>query len=133
MIRRILPAAIAAICLATGASAEAPAPGSALGRVSPGQWEVREQAASATPVLLCVHDAQDLARLRHVGAQCRNFVVENTLRRATVPYECPGKGYGQTTLRVQSAVQVTLDSQGVESGVPFAFTAEARRVGPCHP
>lgn len=131
MIRRLLPATIAAICLATGASAEAPAPGSALGRVSPGQWEVLEPAA--TPVLLCVRDPQDLARLRHIGAQCRNFVVENTLRRATVHYECPGKGYGQTTLRVQTAGQATLDSQGVEAGVPFAFTAQARRVGPCRP
>lgn len=123
--------AVLAVALTASAAAGENAAGDALGRITPGQWQVRERGATPPPVMMCVRDAQGLARLRHAGALCRSFVVENTLRRATVHYECPGKGYGQTTLRVESTGVARLDSQGVERGVPFAFTAEARRLGPC--
>ena len=48
-----------------------------------------------------------------------------------VQYTCRGKGYGRTQIRRESNRLVQIDSQGIADGLPFSFSAEARRVGDC--
>jgi hypothetical protein len=48
-----------------------------------------------------------------------------------VQYTCRGKGYGRTHIRRETGRLVQIDSQGIAGGLPFEFSAEARRVGDC--
>jgi hypothetical protein len=50
---------------------------------------------------------------------------------ATVHYSCPGSGWGRTTVRVETPRLARVETQGIAGKAPFAFTAEARRVGAC--
>jgi hypothetical protein len=58
-------------------------------------------------------------------------VIDDTPNEMTVQYTCPGNGYGRTHIRRESDHLVQIDSQGIEDGLPFAFTAEARWAGAC--
>jgi len=48
-----------------------------------------------------------------------------------VQYTCKGRGYGRTQIRKESGQLAQIDSRGIANGLPFEFTAEARRVGDC--
>jgi hypothetical protein len=48
-----------------------------------------------------------------------------------VQYTCRGRGYGRTHIRRETSRLVQIDTQGIADGRPFAFAAEARRVGDC--
>ena len=95
-----------------------------------GQWEIRFRDGRESR-RMCLRSGTELIQLQHSGPACSRFIVDDGAREVTVQYTCKGNGYGRTNIRRESATLVQIDSQGIAAGLPFAFTAEARRVGPC--
>ena len=101
-----------------------------LGALDRGNWEIRYRDGGATRNI-CVRNGQEFIQLRHAGSQCSRFVVEDGKQQVTVQYTCRGNGYGRTNVRRESNELVQIDSQGIANGMPFQFSAEARRTGRC--
>ena len=95
-----------------------------------GQWELRFRDGSDAR-RVCVRSGLELVQIQHGPAACSRFVVDDGATEVTVQYTCRGNGYGRTTIRKESADLVQIDSQGIARGLPFEFSAEARRVGAC--
>lgn len=115
--------------LLTPAAAQAPSLAMLTG-LADGKWEVRPRDGSAVR-RVCVRSGLELIQLQHGQASCSRFVVEDDPDAVTVQYTCRGNGYGRTTVRRETASLVQIDSQGIAGGLPFQFSAEARRVGAC--
>ena len=114
------------------APASAQAPGLAmLDKLDHGEWEVRFRDGSDTR-RLCLHTGRELIQLKHNTPGCSRYVVEDGANQVTVQYTCKGNGYGRTSIRRETGTLAQVDSQGIADGLPFQFTAEARRVGTCH-
>jgi hypothetical protein len=105
---------------------------SALGRLEPGLWQVRnlEERGSA-PQAICVADPAILMQVQHRHSPCSRTVLANDAASATVHYTCPAHGFGRTSLRVETPRLAKIDTQGIVDNAPFAYRAEARRVGAC--
>ena len=126
-------AVIAAGLYATGLLTPAAAQGPSLAMLTgldDGQWEVRYRDGTA-PRKLCVRSGLELIQLQHADSGCSRFVVEDGANAVTVQYTCRGNGYGRTSVRRESNSLVQIDSQGIAGGLPFQFSAEARKVGAC--
>lgn len=102
-----------------------------LDRIEGGRWEVRLREPGAPVERICLGNGHGLIQLRHQGATCERFVVQDGPGDVVVQYSCRGKGYGRTHIRRETNRLVQIDSQGIASGLPFEFSAEARRVGEC--
>lgn len=102
----------------------------ALNAIEHGQWQLRE--ADGGTSRLCVTNPATLLQLHHPGAQCTQVVVENSRDVATIHYTCPGRGYGRTTVSVETSKLVRIDTQGIADGAPFASELEGRKVGACN-
>ena len=102
---------------------------SLLDKLERGAWEVRFRDGSGSR-RICLRDGSELVQLKHSG-RCNRFVVEDGASQVTIQYTCRGNGYGRTSLRRETASIVQIESQGIESGEPFSFSAEARRTGSC--
>jgi len=96
-----------------------------------GEWELRGRGEGAETRKLCVSDLRQLLQIQHGKALCRSFTISEDAHAITVTYDCAAAGNGRTDLRVETNKLVQIRSQGVAQGAPFAFTAEARRVGDC--
>jgi hypothetical protein len=103
---------------------------SMLDGLSKGEWTVRFR-DGAPARKICVRTGRELIQLQHRSASCRQVVVRNGTSEVTVQYNCQGNGYGRTSIRRETATLTQIDSQGFAGGVPFQFTAEARRTGTC--
>ncbi|MEL6529424.1 MAG: hypothetical protein AAGK01_02945 [Pseudomonadota bacterium] len=101
-----------------------------LSGLAKGEWTIRYRDGSADRKI-CVRSGIELIQLRHSDRNCSRFIVEDGAAKVTVQYTCPGNGYGRTAVRRETAALVQIDSQGIESGLPFQFGAEARRTGSC--
>jgi hypothetical protein len=130
--------ALGAAALAIGVTVGAGAPLLAqrpalamLGELERGSWELRMREAGGRVERICLRDARRLIQLRHPADNCEPLVVSDTPGEVTVQYTCRGKGYGRTQIRRESNRLIQIDSQGIADGQPFAFSAEARRVGDC--
>ncbi|MBS0481891.1 MAG: hypothetical protein JSR96_06990 [Proteobacteria bacterium] len=127
------------MCAATAAAivacaAPANGGGQALGmldQIDSGRWEVRFRDAGSNLQRLCVDNGRRFIQLRHQDDACERFVVQDGASEVTVQYTCRGRGYGRTHIRRESNRLIQIDSQGIAQGLPFEFTAEARRVGDC--
>lgn len=128
--RRIGMAAVA-IAFGLGVPALAQSDGLAmLGQLAKGEWTIKYR--DGTPERkICVRSGRELIQLRHTESGCSRFVVEDAAARVTVQYTCPGNGYGRTHIRRETGSLIQIESQGIESGTPFQFAAEARRTGSC--
>lgn len=102
-----------------------------LDQLQPGQWEIRDRDVSGGRSRLCLENGRRLIQIRHMHEACRSFTVEDGVEAVTVHYTCPGNGYGQTSVRFESAQLVQLETQGIAQGLPFNVRAEVRRVGSC--
>lgn len=102
-----------------------------LDRLELGQWEVRARDKVGQRNVMCIDNGRDLIQIRHAGATCRSFVVEDGPGAVTVQYTCPGNGYGRTHIRYENARLAQVETQGIAGGLPFDFSAEARKVGDC--
>ncbi len=103
----------------------------ALARLEPGLWQIREVGQRAAPQSICVADHDMLTQVQHRGAPCSRLVIANEPRSATVHYTCPAHGFGRTSVRVETSRLAKIDTQGIFDNAPFAYRAEARRVGTC--
>lgn len=101
-----------------------------LDRLDRGEWTVRFRSGGEQKKV-CLRSGRELIQLRHNGANCSRYVVEDSAGQVTVQYSCPGNGYGRTNIRRESGVLAQIESQGIADGKPFQFTAEARRTGAC--
>jgi hypothetical protein len=101
----------------------------ALAILQPGLWQVRAEGEPQRNV--CVGDTNALIQLRHKASACTRLVIANEKMSATIHYSCPGSGWGRTTLRVETPRLARIDTQGIMGNAPFAFVAEARRIGSC--
>ena len=95
-----------------------------------GEWTIKHRDGSADRKV-CVRTGEELIQLRHMTSGCSRFVVEDDATKVTVQYTCPGDGYGRTNIRRETGALVQIESQGIASGLPFRFVAEARRTGSC--
>lgn len=126
-----IAAALGMITLGVGLPAVAQSDSlSMLGGLSKGEWTIKHRDGTADRKI-CVRTGEELIQLRHSERGCSRFVVEDGVNKVTVQYTCPGNGYGRTNIRKESGGLVQLESQGIASGLPFQFAAEARRTGPC--
>lgn len=94
-----------------------------------GSWEIRIRGEG--PRKLCVRSGRELIQLRHKQSGCSRYVIDDKPGEVTVQYSCPGNGYGRTNIRRENAQLVQINSQGIEGGAPFNFSAEGRHVGAC--
>lgn len=99
-------------------------------RLEAGQWELRG-AGNALIASICLGDRAQLFQPQHRGAACSRTLIGANAHEVTVRYSCPGTGSGRTTIRVETPRLVQIESQGLDSGVPFALRAQARRTGAC--
>lgn len=102
-----------------------------LDRFEPGEWELRERQGDGPRTRLCIDSGRQLIQVRHQNETCRSVVVEDTATIVTVSYTCPRNGYGRTRLRFENPRLAQLDTRGIAQGLPFEFSAEARRIGSC--
>lgn len=129
---RILRPAIAGVLLVfgcSGATAQRADPLLALQTIERGQWQLK--GANGAVRKLCVTDPTLLLQLEHGSAQCQRFVLENTSRTTTVRYTCTGHGTGRTTITVETPRLISVETQGVADGSPFAEQFEGRKTGSC--
>lgn len=96
-----------------------------------GRWEVRLRDGTGRSYPLCVDNGRALIQLRHDRLACDRLVIDDRPGEVTVQYTCQGRGYGRTHIRRETSRLVQIDTQGIAEGLPFDFTAEARRVGDC--
>ncbi len=131
--QRLLPFLVALAGLgALAASVQAQAPQFAmLDRLERGSWELTYRDDKTEKTKICLSGGRDLIQMRHARLNCNRVVVDDTPHEVTVQYSCPGNGYGRTNVRRETDRLVQIDTQGIERGLPFAFAAEARWVGPC--
>jgi len=95
-----------------------------------GSWELRFRSESGSRKI-CVRNGRELIQIRHRQSGCSRYVIDDRPGEVTVQYSCPGNGYGRTTIRRESAQLIQINSQGIEAGSPFHFSAEGRHVGSC--
>ncbi|MBB3862397.1 hypothetical protein GGQ88_003697 [Novosphingobium hassiacum] len=102
-----------------------------LDRFEPGLWEVtpRDDASQAGQV--CIDSGRKLIQVRHARETCRRFVIEDKPVSVTVQYTCPASGSGLTHVRFKNPRLALIETQGIDNGLPFNFSAEGRRIGAC--
>lgn len=124
-------AVVALMFIAGPAATQRPGP-AALAGLEPGLWQVRMLgAAQVQPQSICVGDPAVLLQVQHRNAPCSRLVLANAAQATTVHYTCAASGFGRTSLRVETPRLATIDTQGMIDRAPFAYRAEARRVGAC--
>jgi hypothetical protein len=135
LVRRVLRPAVAGALILCGMSVAAkPVAESglaALGLIEHGQWTLQERGQDGPGRSICLTDPRTLLQIRHAGAQCSRFVIENGPKASTIHYTCAGQGHGRTTVTVETPRLLTVETQGVAQGAPFAVEYEARRTGAC--
>ena len=102
-----------------------------LDRLERGGWSLTYRDDDPEIGKVCLAGGRELIQLRHSRLKCRSTVVDDSAHEVTVQYTCPGNGYGRTHIRRESDHLVQIDTQGIEDGLPFAFSAEARWTGAC--
>jgi len=102
-----------------------------LDQLEKGRWELKIRGEGTPPQRMCLGDGRRMIQLRHPTIGCDRLVVLDSDSEVTVQYTCKGSGYGRTHIRRETPRLVQIDTQGIADGLPFAFTAEARKVGDC--
>ena len=130
--RRAAFAALAAALLGPPALTQVRGQLSALARLEPGLWQLRNlEDQRSAPQSICVADPAVLMQVQHRNSPCSRLVIANDAKGATVHYTCPAGGFGRTSLRVETPRLAKIDTQGISDNAPFAYRAEARRIGAC--
>lgn len=104
---------------------------SSLARLEPGLWQLRNLDDRRLLPPICLGDRNLLMQVQHRNSPCSRLVIANDARGATVQYTCPAGGFGRTSIRVETPRLAQIDTQGIVENAPFAYRAEARRVGSC--
>lgn len=104
----------------------------ALAMLQPGLWALKSRMDPSQNRSICVSDPRALLQVQHRTAMCSRFVISNGPRETTVHYTCPGNGHGRTTIRVETARLIQIETQGIANREPFAIQLEGRRTGECN-
>jgi hypothetical protein len=123
-----------ALAAASGlaASVAAAIPLGALAGLQHGRWSLKEIGTGTPPRLVCAPDPAELIQLNHPGDACTRYTIEDVPNRVTIQYNCQKRGYGRTTITVENAGLIRLDTQGIDpAGQPFDTSYEGRSAGPC--
>jgi len=115
----------------TAVYAAGPAAKGVLESLDHGNWDLRVRGDIGGKQPICFDGGQQLIQLKHPDVPCKSVVLNESPEEVTIHYTCSGQGYGRTSIRRETSRLVQIDSQGIAKGVPFAFTAEARRVSAC--
>ena len=102
----------------------------ALAHLEPGRWQISD-ATGAPARSVCLGDPTAFVQLEHRGVSCGQEVLASEASAATVQYTCPGRGFGHTSIRVETPRLARIDTQGLVDGRPFSYRVEARKVGSC--
>lgn len=102
-----------------------------LDRIEGGRWELRQRDTRGPAELICLQDGRRLIQLRHPSSNCERLIISDNPGEVTVQYNCRGRGYGRTQIRLETGRLVQIQTQGIIDGLPFDLVAEARRVGDC--
>lgn len=102
----------------------------ALAQLERGRWQISD-VAGAAPRSICLGDPAAFVQLEHRGVACGREVLSSEASAATIHYTCPGRGFGHTSIRVETPRLARIDTQGLVDGRPFSYRVEARRVGSC--
>lgn len=113
------------------ASAAAQAPADPLAGVERGRWRLHEIGTQKPDRVVCVADPHTFLQIAHAGATCSRHELELGAGHAGARYSCPGAGYGQTDVTVESAKLLRIQTQGIVGGQPFVADYEARHLGAC--
>lgn len=101
-----------------------------LGTLTPGSWELHGRGGAGSRTI-CVRTGRELIQLQHRQSGCTSYVVQDEPQEVTVQYTCRGDGYGRTTVRREASNLVQISSQGIQGGLPFTISGEARRTAAC--
>jgi hypothetical protein len=101
----------------------------ALAQLERGKWQLSD--AAGEPRSICLGDPAALIQLEHGGISCEQEILASGKGGATVQYSCPGRGFGHTSIRIETPRLARIDTQGLVDGRPFSYRAEARKVGSC--
>lgn len=126
--RRFLPLLLAC-SLAAGAGAAAVR--GPLASLEPGRWSVSRSATGSQPANVCVSDFAQLAQWEHRGQQCRRTFVSSAGSDSVVRYNCSGGDFGQARMTVLTPRSLSIETQGIHSGLPFHYELFARKSGAC--
>ncbi len=96
-----------------------------------GAWVLKSRGSTEEGERVCLGDPKLLLQIKHSGASCSRYVIEDSPQNLRVSYKCGGLGHGVTTIRGESSGLVQIQSQGIENNAPFSFSVEARHVGSC--
>ena len=102
----------------------------ALSQLEKGRWQVRDLDAGVSEEL-CLRDPMILLEIEHQGAPCDAEVIESGPAGGTVRYTCRGRGFGHSTIRVQTPRAARIDTQGIKDSRPFSYRVDARKIGDC--
>ena len=94
-----------------------------------GRWTLQLRDGGSERI--CVRSGREFIQLRHSQANCGRFVVADSSDQIDVQYNCPGAGYGRTSIRRESRTLIQLETRGIANGNPFAVAAEGRHDGAC--
>jgi hypothetical protein len=102
-----------------------------LARLEPGRWQVRDLDSNTERRSICIGDPMLLAQIEHDGPPCAAEVIESGPSGGTVRYTCPGRGFGHSTIKMETPRAASIVTQGINANRPFSFRAQARMVGDC--
>ncbi len=126
---RIPTVVLAALILSTPVLAAAPAL-KALSGWRAGQWRVAELGGHPSGGQ-CVGNPEAVLLAGRPNAACQFSVIQDDENVGVVTYRCGDGRQGRTEIRRDTADLLTVDAQGVDSGLPFASRTEWSRAGRC--
>jgi hypothetical protein len=100
-----------------------------LSQLERGRWQLRDAAGESRSI--CLGDPTALVQLEHGGVACEQEILASDKSGATVQYSCSGRGFGHTSIRVETPRLARIATQGLVDGRPFSYRAEARKIGSC--
>ena len=116
-----------AVCLLALTAAS---PKAVLSQIQGGLWEI-SGSRGAPATRLCIAHPPLLAQVEHRSDRCTRIVLRNDSTSAIVEYRCAGGGFGHSEITMLTPRSVRIDTQGISDHAPFAYVAQARRVGSC--
>lgn len=102
-----------------------------LAKLEPGRWQIRDLDSNTERRSVCIGDPMLLAQIEHDGPPCAADVVESGPIGGTVRYTCPGRGFGQSTIKMETPRAAGIVTQGINANRPFSYRASARKIGDC--
>ena len=102
-----------------------------LEKLERGRWQIRNVDSNSDLRTVCIGDPMLLAQIEHGSPPCAAEVIESGPTGGTVRYTCPGRGFGHSTIRMETPRAASIVTQGINANRPFSFRATARKTGDC--